>query len=161
MDQSADGASNPFVLAPDLQTTVTDHTWNEIRLQSGEPSDGENTGYLFDNISIECVSCDPTLLSGDITALSLGAGGTQNLSLQAGCESEGLLYIMLGSLTGDTGFPFSGFTVPLDIDAYFTYTLTSPGAPPVGNGCERARRRRQSRRDDRHSRRSKSRSRRL
>lgn len=125
---------DPLVTAPDLQTVVGDHTWNEIRIQSGEPSDGTNTGYLFDNISIECLACDPPMLAGDIASLSLGAGGTQNLTLAAGCESEGLLYIMLGSLTGDTGFPFGAFHVPLDIDAYFTYTLTSPGAPPIGNG---------------------------
>ena len=43
-------------------------------------------------------------------------------------------YVLLGSLSGTTpGIPIGLLVLPLNPDAYLTFTLTSPNTPPLGN----------------------------
>ena len=74
-------------------------------------------------------------LIADVNAVSLSAGGAQNLALQAGPAHAGDLYFFLGSITGVTpGFQYGGLTIPLNIDPYFLLLLLDPAASPVANG---------------------------
>ena len=64
----------------------------------------------------------------DVLGLSVAAGGTQTLSLDAGPEHAGAIYFVLGSLSGtqpgtDLGGPI---LLPLNNDFYFALTLTAP-----------------------------------
>jgi hypothetical protein len=75
-------------------------------------------------------------LFGDKTALSLSAGGTLAFALQAGVGEAGKLYLMLGSASGTLpGLPIDGLVLPLNFDAYFLYTLTTPNAPPLAGSA--------------------------
>jgi hypothetical protein len=65
-------------------------------------------------------------------ALSSATGGTQALFLDAGAAHADEIYLVAGSVTGSSpGFPFGGFTVPLNPDFYFFITLNSPNHPPL------------------------------
>lgn len=71
-------------------------------------------------------------LTADVNMISVGAGGTQTMSLDAGAENAGLPYLILGSATGsDPGFPLDGKLLPINFDAYTTFTLVSPNTPPL------------------------------
>lgn len=66
--------------------------------------------------------------------LSVGAGGTQVMSLDAGPAFAGLPYLVLGSFTGTSPGPiFDGYELPIVFDAYTTLTLIAPNAPPLGS----------------------------
>ncbi len=70
-------------------------------------------------------------LTGAPAQVSLGAGGTQTLFLQSPANPT-LPYVVLGSFGGTTpGFPLDGFLLPLVLDSYFFYTLTSANMPPL------------------------------
>ncbi|QDU66033.1 alpha/beta hydrolase-fold protein [Engelhardtia mirabilis] len=65
-------------------------------------------------------------------SVSLSAGGAQAMSLWAGDDQAGHFYVILGSLSGDSpGTQFGPLSIPLNFDAYFNYTLTSPYSGPV------------------------------
>ena len=64
--------------------------------------------------------------------VSLLDGGAQRLSLDAGPEHAGQIYVVLGSLSGTTpGLALGAVTLPLAVDAYTQYTLASPGIGPL------------------------------
>ena len=65
---------------------------------------------------------------GDVASLSLGSGGTQALSLDAGPEHAGMAYQILGSLNGTSpGIALGGLVIPLNFDLrYFLLTATAP-----------------------------------
>lgn len=73
--------------------------------------------------------------TGDISQMSLAAGGTQTLSLDSGASAANRFYIVLGSLTGTSpGIPLGpGLELPTVFDAYWSLTLTQPNQPPLGN----------------------------
>jgi hypothetical protein len=63
--------------------------------------------------------------------LSLLTGGTQDLHIQVSPEHAGRFHFVLGSASGSTpGFDSGGHHFPLNPDAYFWYTLSSPNFPP-------------------------------
>lgn len=63
------------------------------------------------------------------TSISLAAGGSQDLTLNAGPEQAGKLYLMLGSLAGTSPGTAAGTgTLPLNFDAYTQLLLTSPNS---------------------------------
>ena len=73
--------------------------------------------------------CQP--LSADVATISLSAGGSQNLTLDAGVTHESMLYWMFGSVTGTApGLLFGTILLPLNFDVYFNVTLTKPFAGP-------------------------------
>ena len=58
----------------------------------------------------------------------LSAGGTAQLTLSAGAEHAGRLYLVLGSTSGTApGLPIDDLLLPLNPDAYFQFTLANPG----------------------------------
>lgn len=71
------------------------------------------------------------LLTAVPAGLSLTTGGTQVLTLDAGTEFAGDLYLVAGSASGTSpGFAFGGVVVPLNPDDHFFATLASPLIPP-------------------------------
>ena len=121
---------------PDLDLIVSDHDWNEIRLQSGESATGGSFGYIFDDIVIECVDCTGDGLLSDTTSISTFFGGTANLDVFGGVENEGDFYIVVGSFAGTSpGTPFGVLgVVPLNFDAYTNLTLANGAAGGLTNG---------------------------
>jgi hypothetical protein len=85
-----------------------------------EDDAGNNSGaaYVFD--------LEP--LSSDVASLSLAAGGSQAMEVDAGHVHASELYWVLGSATGTSpGIPLGGgLTLPLIQDAYFLFTLGNP-----------------------------------
>lgn len=75
--------------------------------------------------------CDP--LSVDVDSISLLAGGTQHMALDAGPAHASELYFVLGSSGGqEPGFVFDDTLVPLNpLDNYFTLALTYPNVAPL------------------------------
>lgn len=117
----------------DIDTMAPLGTWNEYRLQSGEPADGTSFGgYIFDDFRVECEDCtEPTISGGG--DVSVSAGGSVDLVARFGPQNEGQLYWILGSASGSTpGTPFEGQIVPLNVDSYTLLTL-NPGTPPLAN----------------------------
>lgn len=95
---------------------------DDLDLASGESFDF-NANLLPD----DCES-----LSADIAVLSVGAGGTQTLSLDAGSGFSGELYWTLGSVSGTTpGIPVGPLLIPLNYDFYTTFTLLQPNGAPL------------------------------
>jgi hypothetical protein len=71
-------------------------------------------------------------LCSDSQGFTLVLGGTQNLLLDAGTAQAGRTYFLLGSVSGTTpGLPFGAFTLPLNFDPYFEFTLIVPNAPTL------------------------------
>ena len=88
--------------------------------------------------SLEAVRLDTRFdrpaLSGDVTQLSLGSGGTLAMTLDAGVQNAGQLHLLLGSASGTTpAFPIDGVALPLLIDPYTIYTLVNANGSMLGN----------------------------
>lgn len=84
---------------------------------------GSGAALLFDPL----LACPP-LLSVP-RQVSLSAGGTHCLSLDAGPEQASELFLILGSASGTSpGQPFQGLTIPLNQDGYDLFTLLEPNA---------------------------------
>ncbi|MHC4261389.1 MAG: hypothetical protein ACYSWX_02610 [Planctomycetota bacterium] len=120
----------------DLDLTVGDHTWNEVRLQAGEPSDGSNTGWLFDDIQIHCVDCVTNDFSTDTNSINAILGGTANFEVFAGLDKEGDLYQVVGTLSGTSpGLPLGpGILLPINFDALTSLTINDPNGIGLTNG---------------------------
>ncbi len=117
---------------PDATSTVGDHDWNELRIQSGE---GASNGWLFDDIVIECQDCTPNDIDADTDMIDTVAGGVQNLTLNGGLENEGKNFWLLGSTAGTTpGIPVNPFgTLNLNFSNYLLFTLNNPNSGLLGN----------------------------
>jgi hypothetical protein len=73
-------------------------------------------------------------LTADPTSVSLAAGGTQTLTVDAGAPHANDAYLFVGSAGGNSpGFGFGGQQVPLNLDFYTLLTLNGPGALLTGN----------------------------
>lgn len=80
----------------------------------------------------------PPLLAGDPSAISLSAGGSQTLALDAGPSFAGAPYLLLGSFSGsEPGLPLGSVTLPLNVDAYLLVTLQHANQPPLSNSAGR------------------------
>lgn len=87
----------------------------------GEPtSGGRPAGW-----SIDRAFCS-SAASPD--AVSANDGGEQVLRYDGGPQAAGLIYLVLGTASGKQAAPGLGQIVP---DPYWSYTLTSPNAPPL------------------------------
>ena len=77
----------------------------------------------------------PPAFASEVFSISLAAGGSQVLNLDAGTSSAGRFYFTFGSVTGTSpGIDFGGGVVlPLNFDVYTNLTLTSPGLSAFGN----------------------------
>jgi hypothetical protein len=73
-------------------------------------------------------------ISADLLHVSLLSGGTQQLFLNAGPENAGRIYVVLGSVSGETPVtPLLGIDLPLAFDAYFELTLLNAGGGLLQN----------------------------
>ena len=76
-------------------------------------------------------------LRADQPTISVGAGGTQTLDLDAGTSRPGRTYILLGSITGtDPGTQIlPGLVLPLNTvaDPWFELTVNEPNKAPYSN----------------------------
>lgn len=93
------------------------------------------SGLLLDDgiVSFELDPVTPSLTT-DVDFVSLGGGGVQNLSLDAGPAHGGMVYLILGSLNGtQPGIPLGGSVhLPLNFEPhYFVHTLTHPDSWPL------------------------------
>jgi len=101
---------------------IWDNGWNE-------------TGNY--NLTLTCFSpglCpeSPSGLRAAPGSISLSAGGTQTLTLDAGSANATRPYFVLGSSDGFLpGLPFKGTCVPLNWGGYLRHTLRHPNAPPL------------------------------
>ena len=87
--------------------------------------------YSSQDVAVLTSTCESTILSADVGTISLSAGGTQTLSLDAGSAHAGESFVVAGSLAGTLpGFDVGGVHVPLNQDAYFQLTLNLGGVPP-------------------------------
>lgn len=78
-------------------------------------------------------SCQPFAIDG--ATLSIAAGGTLGLTLDAGSEGAGEYYVVLGSFSGvSPGLSINGQSLPLNLDAYFLLTLQGSGPIDPGLG---------------------------
>jgi len=106
-------------------------------------SDGDGTDDCADlcpndptkTAPLECGCGQPELclpLNGSPLALSIAAGGAQQLALRAGPQYAGRVYLLSGSASGaQPGFPLPPLLVPLNFDVYTNFLLSSPNAPPL------------------------------
>lgn len=82
--------------------------------------------------SISGTDC-PTLGSAQ-GQVSLSAGGTQLMNLDAGPSFANDLYFLVGSSSGtDPGVPLAGMRLPLNLDDYFDLTLQGGPLSPLSN----------------------------
>jgi hypothetical protein len=76
----------------------------------------------------------PSLLT-DGGQVSLSAGGAQGFQLGACTSHAGDVYVFAGTASGPSpGFALGGVAVPLNLDAYFLFTTSNLGAPPLVAG---------------------------
>lgn len=73
-------------------------------------------------------------LSTNTNTMSMAAGGVVTLNLDAGLANAGLVYLVVGSLSGTTpGTVIDGLVLPLNWDAFTGYTLNFPNNAPYSN----------------------------
>ncbi len=73
-------------------------------------------------------------LAGDVATISVAAGGTQTMCLNAGPAHAGKFFWVLGSVSGTSpGVSINGLTMPLNFDPYFNTTILLPNLPPFVN----------------------------
>lgn len=90
---------------------------------------GTSADFDADGVPDECQS-----LSVDVDQISLGAGGTQTMTLDAGAAYGGDFYFVAGTLSGTSpGTPFGGVLIPLNYDIYTGITLSKPNQLPLVN----------------------------
>lgn len=81
---------------------------------------------------VPAAGCDP--LRADWNAVSIQSGGVQELALDAGSSNGSAFFAVLGSASGTTpGTSFGGATIPLNLDAYLSFTLANANQPPFTN----------------------------
>jgi hypothetical protein len=74
------------------------------------------------------------LLEGSPPSVSLTTGGTQVFTINAGRNHGGDLYGLAGTVSGTSpGITIGSFLVPLNPDAYFTFSLMNPNTAPLAN----------------------------
>jgi hypothetical protein len=96
----------------------------------GAPDEGVGgVAHLFDVAD----AADPLQASPD--RISLSAGGVQTFALNAGPALGGLVHWLLGSTSGIApGIPLgASLVLPLNPDAYLTFTLCHPNQAPLAD----------------------------
>ncbi len=91
--------------------------------ETSELGEGTGTSFLYSGADLA--------LTSDIHEVPWDVVVQQNLSIDAGSTHAGHAYFTLGSITGTSpGLPLaSGWTIPLNMDFYFMFTLTSGNSP--------------------------------
>jgi len=91
-----------------------------------------STGAVTDEFTIRSYEADS--LVGDTATIPLVAGGTQNLTLDAGPAEANRTYWLLGSITGTApGLPTPQGPLPLNYDAWMAFSIAAPNSSIFGN----------------------------
>lgn len=121
--------------AVDTSSTSAQTSWVQLVVESPNGIDrvvleqiGGDVVYVMDDL--EVVSLDAALVSS-ATEISIATGGVQDLTLFAGEEHAGRLYLVLGSVTGNGPLTIDDQDLPLSVDIYTVHTLMNPNAPPL------------------------------
>jgi hypothetical protein len=73
-------------------------------------------------------------LTADVPSISLASGGVQSLGLNAGAAHAGKTYLLLGTISGtQPGITAPGGAIPLNLDAWFMWTLGNPNSAVLPN----------------------------
>lgn len=142
LEYSLNGTAGPWIpIATDLPVgnpavgSIHTYPWlvpatpgNQVRVRVRM----DNGGADYYGMSNGDLSIVDSLVVNSPT-LSLGSGGSQVLTLDAGPALGGLTYVLVGSLAGTSpGLVLDGtFTLPLNPDGYFDYTLLVPNPWPL------------------------------
>ena len=98
----------------------------ELAIGASGDDDGGNTQGAVWIAFADGTTALPYGLTSDVGALSLSAGGTQNLGLHPGACHASDQFLLLGTMSGAVkGFPVSPFLIPLNLDAFFLATLAA------------------------------------
>ncbi|MBI4878801.1 MAG: metallophosphoesterase [Planctomycetes bacterium] len=82
----------------------------------------DDQGQILDQFTLRSFPNEG--LTGDTTALSVSAGGTQSLALDSGAGNAGKPYFLVGSMSGtEPGLPLGALTLPLVPDWYMVVTI--------------------------------------
>lgn len=97
-----------------------------------DPFHGAGRLSAAGSLSALCSCAGGEDLRASPPAVSVSAGGTQILRLDAGAQHAGRCYWLLGSATGTSpGLVVQGLVLPLVWDGYLDQTLLSPNAAPL------------------------------
>jgi hypothetical protein len=108
---------------------ISDFRFDMIRMNSGGGT--SVGGYEMDDLRVEMMN---TEFIGAPLHISAQAGGVQGLSMDVGPAYAGMAYRIFGSATGTCpGINLGGFTIALNPDPYFQYTLLYPNQSPLAN----------------------------
>ena len=84
-------------------------------------------GEIRDQVRIGCINADTDLICPT-------NGGTARMAIAGGPTNAGQLFLVLGSTSGSSpGIPVGTDILPLNLDAFFNFMLTSPNTPPFTN----------------------------
>lgn len=96
-----------------------------------EPGGGIQGSILDGKVTVVANSS----LMADTPSISLATGGTQALKLNASATYAGATYLLLGSVSGTApGVAVPGGLLPLNLDAWFQFTLANPNNALLSNG---------------------------
>ncbi len=92
----------------------------------------DDQGQVLDEFTLR--SFPDAGLTGDTTALSASAGGTQSLDLHCGAGNAGKAYFLVGSMSGtEPGLPVGAVTLPLVPDWYMVVTIQAANSTVFSN----------------------------
>ena len=135
--------TNPVVLASGTLTApyqVGTFTLDASALFANVLEPGQ-TGVPFWKVdpagvgSIQGLVVEVSAINANATTVSIAAGATQILSIDAGPANAGRTFWMLGSFSGNSpGIALGGgLTLPLNPDSYFHYTRINVNTPTLQN----------------------------
>ncbi len=97
-----------------------------VLLSGGQTVSAYNDVHVVDDAVPACV------FNTDTVSVSVGAGGAQTWTLVHGPGSAGLVYFILGTLSGTSpGLDAGALHLPLNPDVYMLWTLNHPNTAPL------------------------------
>jgi len=86
------------------------------------------------NFAFELAGDVSSVMTANVPSVSVTVAGSQQFSMNAGKSHAFEPYLVLGSFSGMApGFDYGGVHLSLNIDAYFSYVLTTPNSPVTPN----------------------------
>lgn len=134
------GLGSIWTLSWDLQngtTAVLQDLFGGLVFQEDMIGEGQVqiTNPALNRLLMLVTYAEPDPFFSPTHEISLAAGGSQDLTLDAGPAHAGDLYLVLGSATGTTpGTPLGGgLILPLNFDGYSLHTINHANQPPFVN----------------------------
>lgn len=99
-----------------------------------EKAGGGGLWGVLDPVATMIVYHHGPRMEADVPGVSLSAGGTQTLDLNAGpTVGPGTIYLVAGSASGTTPFGYQGISIPLVPDAWSIFTAQAANLGPFVN----------------------------